>query len=83
MEDEGSFPTPNPLPPGVDGLCPIIVDSVMMVSVMVSMAISEITGVASFILIRLSSFMSMPAFFKASLKAILIPVIFEVVPLLQ
>jgi len=41
-------PTPSPMPPGETGLCPIIVDSVTRVSVMVSMAMSPITGVASF-----------------------------------
>ena len=42
------WPRPNPCPPGVEGLWPIIADSVMIVSVMVSMAISPMTGVASF-----------------------------------
>ena len=41
------MPTPRPSPPGVSGLCPIIVDSVMIVSVIVSIARPLITGVAS------------------------------------
>ena len=41
------LPTPSLSPPGVAGLCPIIVDSVMIVSVIVSMASPLITGVAS------------------------------------
>ena len=40
-------PTPRPSPPGVSGLCPIIVDSVMTVSVIVSIARPLMTGVAS------------------------------------
>lgn len=40
-------PTPMPRPPGVDGLCPIMVDSVITVSVMVSIATSPMTGAAS------------------------------------
>ena len=40
-------------------MCPIIVDSVMIVSVMVSIATSPITGAAS--LMRMESRSSMPA----------------------
>jgi len=49
-------PSPNPYPPEVEGLWPIMADSVMMVSVMVSMAMSPITGVASFSNTTLRSF---------------------------
>ena len=52
------WPSPNPCPPGVEGLWPIIADSVMIVSVMVSMAISPMTGVASLSRITLRSFRS-------------------------
>ncbi|CDA99083.1 unknown [Lachnospiraceae bacterium CAG:215] len=41
------FPTACPAPAGVEGLCPIIDESVMIVSVSVSIAVSPMTGAAS------------------------------------
>ena len=61
-------PTPTPIPPGVAGLWPIMVDSVMMVSVMVSMATSPMTGAASFRRTSDSSLNSSPAFSKALVR---------------
>ena len=59
-------PTPMPSPPGVAGLWPIIVDSVMIVSVMVSMATSPMTGAASLIRTSSRSAVTRPAFFSAT-----------------
>ena len=61
-------PTPTPIPPGVEGLWPIIVDSVIIVSVIVSMATSPITGAASFILISESSSKFLPVFSNSLCK---------------
>ena len=58
-------PTPIPIPPGVLGLCPIMVDSVIIVSVIVSMATSPITGAASFTRTSSRSLMSSPTLSRA------------------
>ena len=39
-------PTANPTPPGVSGLCPIIADPITVVSLMVSIDKSLMTGAA-------------------------------------
>ena len=59
------IPTPIPIPPGVLGLCPIIVDSVIIVSVIVSIATSPITGAASFTRTSSRSLMSSPTLSRA------------------
>jgi hypothetical protein len=63
------MPTPSPAPPGVFGLWPIMVDSVMMVSVMVSIATSPITGVASLMRMSEISLTLIPARFATSARA--------------
>ena len=70
-------PTPMPSPPGVAGLWPIIVDSVMIVSVMVSMATSPMTGAASLMRITSTWSMDLPALSSATLQGTL-PVFGEV-----
>ena len=73
---------PTPSPPGVDGLCPIIVDSVMIVSEIVSMATSPITGAASLMRIRSSSPSSRPALSRATVSPWKTPWVFWGVPLM-
>jgi hypothetical protein len=73
-------PTPRPCPPGVAGLCPIIVDSVMIVSVMVSMARPLITGVASFSSTRCTSSTRRPARSRAPRTAVSAPAALSGVP---
>ncbi len=73
-------PTPNPIPPGVDGLCPIIVDSVIIVSVIVSIATSPITGAASFILKRSKSSIFIETLPNACLSESITPSILSLVP---
>ena len=70
------------MPPGVEGLWPIMVDSVMMVSVMVSMATSPITGAASLRRTSDRSPTSSPAFSKASAREWKMPLMFCRVPLM-
>src|ERR687894_1670110 len=74
-------PTPRPSPPGVVGLCPIIVDSVMIVSVIVSMARPLITGVASFSSTVSTSPALRPARARAPRIAFRAPSVFSGVPL--
>ena len=74
------LPIPTPNPPGVDGLCPIIVDSVIIVSVIVSIATSPITGAASLILTKSKSSKVKLAFFKAWFKEAITPLIFSLIP---
>ena len=76
------LPIPTPNPPGVEGLCPIIVDSVIIVSVIVSIATSPITGAASLILTKSKSSKVKLAFFKAWFKEAITPLIFSSVPLI-
>lgn len=75
-------PTPTPSPPGVEGLWPIMVDSVMIVSEMVSMATSPITGAASLIRMRSSCSSSRPAVWSAWVIAWNTPWVFCWVPLM-
>ena len=70
------------MPPGVEGSWPIMVDSVMMVSVMVSMATSPMTGAASFKRTSARSFTSSPACSKARVKEWKMPLMFCRVPLI-
>ena len=70
------------MPPGVEGLWPIMVDSVMMVSVMVSMATSPMTGAASLRRTSDRSPPSSPAFSKASANEWKMPLMFCRVPLM-
>ena len=76
------YPTPSPNPPGEPGLCPIIVDSVMSVSVIVSIAMSPMTGVASFSRASSMSRMSSPAFWVATRSECTIPGMLPSVPLM-
>ena len=74
-------PTPRPSPPGVSGLCPIIVDSVMIVSVIVSIASPLITGVASLSSTVASAAEGRPAASRARRTAVTAPAVFAGVPL--
>ena len=71
-----------PSPPGVEGLWPIIVDSVMIVSVIVSMATSPITGAASLMRMSVRSPNSLPAEDRATCSACTTPYTFCRVPLM-
>ena len=78
-------PWPTPTPPGVEGLCPIMVDSVMIVSVTVSMATSPMTGAARLMRMRSTlekSSRPHPALSRASERALRTPRTFCVVPLM-
>ena len=75
-------PTPSPCPPGVRGSCPIMVDSVMIVSVMVSIARSLMTGVASLSRTTSSSARLIPASPIACRTALATPSTFLTVPLM-
>ena len=75
-------PTPMPRPPGVEGLCPIIVDSVMIVSVMVSIATSPITGAASLMRMESRSSMRRPAAPRALVRDWNRPRMLALVPLM-
>ena len=70
------------MPPGVEGLWPIMVDSVIIVSVMVSMATSPMTGAASFSRTSDRSFTSSPAFSRALVREWKTPLMFCRVPLM-
>ena len=73
-------PTPRPAPPGVRGSWPIIVDSVMIVSVMVSIASPLITGVASLSRTVPTSATSCPARRSAASTAVTTPATLSTVP---
>ena len=62
-------PTACPAPAGVDGLCPIMEESVITVSVSVSMAVSPMTGAASLRRTRSMSEVSRPIRLMASFSA--------------
>ena len=66
----------------MEGLCPIIVDSVMIVSVMVSIATSPITGAASLMRMESRSSMRRPALFRASVRERNRPRMLALVPLM-
>ncbi len=74
-------PTPSPTPPGVRGSWPIIVDSVMIVSVIVSIASPLMTGVASLSRTVPTSATSRPARRSAASTAASTPATLSTVPL--
>ena len=75
-------PTPRPRPPGVRGSWPIMVDSVMIVSVMVSIASPLMTGVASFNSTTSTAPSPIPACSAARVTTLTTPSTFLTVPLI-